>query len=374
MNKEKFIKIMKNIVAVIVVAAMFIIIFYQNRDRDVFKFGKEESSKHIEASETANGNFTGGDIGKVGDKVALLTTMSYTLLDENAQSESTKIVLSDPLLHADENYAVCYNTDSFEITVFKQASKAYSVTVENKIISAKVNKNGYLLAVTEKEGYNCECRVYNRTGEAVFKWDISKSEFLDGDINCKNNAIALSLTSSTGNKLVGEVVIVSTANAEVIEKQSYDSEIFYSVNFNSNDTFTALGNKRLVYFNSDGTEKWSYNYGDKELLKADVSNHNNMILAFTDSKKIVNTHSTDVKIINRLGEVSAEKNYDQTVSDISVNEDSVAIALGKEIHITNEKLKDKRVLKTYYIADKIVLYDDSRHLFVLGDSGGEILE
>ena len=45
MNKEKLFNILKNSAAVVVIAAMFIVIFYQNRDRDIFKFGKEESQR-----------------------------------------------------------------------------------------------------------------------------------------------------------------------------------------------------------------------------------------------------------------------------------------------------------------------------------------
>ena len=50
MNKEKILNILKNIASVIVIIAMLVIIFYQNRDRDMFKFGQSESSQFVSSS------------------------------------------------------------------------------------------------------------------------------------------------------------------------------------------------------------------------------------------------------------------------------------------------------------------------------------
>ena len=69
MNKEKLISILKYVAAVIVILSMFVIIFYQNRDRDIFKFGKEESSQIIAANqENLSGDaFAKSDVQRIGD-------------------------------------------------------------------------------------------------------------------------------------------------------------------------------------------------------------------------------------------------------------------------------------------------------------------
>lgn len=374
MNKEKILNILKNAASVIVIVAMFVVIFYQNRDRDIFKFGKEESSKLVSATQDESGGFSGGDIAKLGDNVAFLTTTSYCVLDENAQGESVPLAMSMPQLNTEGEYAACYNLDSKEVAVLKNHTEAYTVKTDNKIFSAKVNKNGYLFVATEKEGYNCECLVYNRSGEAVFKWDVSKSEFLDGDINCSNNAIAISLAAAGNKKLVGEVTLIDITDAEIIKKETFDSEIFYSVNFNNNDTYTVIGNRSLTYFNSDGTKRWSFDFGKETLLKADISNHDMMVLAFAASSGIIEGNSTDVKIINRLGKVTAEKSYDSVIDSISISDDSVALAFGKKVYVTNAKLREKKTVEADYSIKKVELYEDNKHLFVLGNSGGEILK
>ncbi len=374
MNKQKILGILKNAAAIVVILAMFVVIFYQNRDRDIFKFGKEESSELISKSQDDEESFFGGDIGRLKEKVAFLTTTAFTVIDKDSSSKSYPIAMSEPLVHTEGEWAACYEIDSKEVTVFKEETQAYNIQTDNKIISAKVNKNGYLFAVTEKEGYNCECMVYNRSGEAIFKWDVSKSEFLDGDINSANNAIAISLASAGDKKLLGEVFLIDITTAEVINKETFDSEIFYSLNFNNNDTYTLLGNNSLTYFNSDGTKRWSYDFGKKTLVKADVSNHDTLVLAFSSSGTIVEGSSTDIKVINRLGKVVAEKSYDGMIDAISRNDDCVALAFGKKIYVTNGKLRERKTIETDYSIKKMVIYEDNKHLFVLGNSGGKVIE
>ena len=54
MNKEKILKILKNSLTVVVILALFIIVFYQNRDRDIFKFGRDESSTIISSNQDSS--------------------------------------------------------------------------------------------------------------------------------------------------------------------------------------------------------------------------------------------------------------------------------------------------------------------------------
>ena len=241
-------------------------------------------------------------------------------------------------------------------------------------IGKMVNKNGYLFVATEREGYNCECMVYNRSGEPVFKWDVSKSEFIDGDINPSNNAIVISLASAGEKKLVGEVLLINITNAKVTTKSTFDSQIFYCANFNSNDTFTLLGNNSLVYYNSDGTKRWTHKFEAGTLIKAEVSNHDSMVLAFSKNDGVLEGGSTEIKVINKLGKVSAKKTYKGTIDDISVGDSTVALGFSKKIYLTNEKLKDKKTITVDYNIKKIELYGDNKHIFVFGNSGGQILK
>ena len=373
MNKSKLLNILKTITSLIVILAMFVIIYYQNRDRDTFKSGKGESNNIISTNQNSLTGFSAGNLSKIGGNVALLTTTSYSIHKNNGTYKSSNIAFSQPVLHTEGSYAVCYELNSTQLYVFKNNSESYSVITENKIFQAKVNKNGYLFVATEKDGYNCECLVYNRSGDPIFKWDISKSEFIDGDINYNNDAIVLSLASSDGNELVGELLLINITNAKIIKRTTYNASMFFSVDFNDNGTYTALGNNSLKYFNYDGTEKWQYDYEGKKLLKADVSNHDMLVLAFSGSGEMYDGNSTEVVALSKLGKRTGKKTFDGSVDDLSVGSNCVAIAINKDIYIMNSKLSGKKTAKTNYRIKQIALFSDDTHVFVLGSSSGEIL-
>lgn len=375
MNKQKLLKILKNIGAIIVMAAMLVIIFYQNRDRDIFKFGREESNKIASAgTETSAEGYSDSAISSVGDAVCYLTTNSYSVLDENAKGEKVAVSFSAPLIYSKDDYVICYNKNGLDFTVFKRQRECYSISTENRILCAKVNANGYAFIATEKEGYNCECLVYNRRGEAVFKWDISKSEFLDGDLSGDNKYIAISVVTAGEKSLLGEVLLIDTTEAEIKEKKDFDSQLFYKICFNKNSTYTALGNKCLAYFNADGTAKWTYSYEDKTLLKADISNPDMMVLAFSEPGSGIKGNTTHIKVVNRLGKEAAQRDFDGLADDISVTKNALAVAFGRSVYITDSSLEDKKTLKSETSIKKIALYDDNEHLFVIGSSDISIIK
>ena len=376
MNKEKLIQILKYTASVIVILSMFVIIFYQNRDRDIFKFGKNESSQIIAANqETLSGDaFLKSDAQMLGDKVAFLTPAFFEVMNQKAEGESVKLAFTSPCLDAEDKYAVIYDVGTFKATVYKMDRQVYSVATENKIIKARVNSNGYLLAATEKEGYNCECIVFNKDGEAIFKWDISSSEFLDGTVSINNNTIVLSVATAKEEKLYGEIITIDITTAKILKTYSVQSQLFYSIQMYKNDTYAAFSNKSLKYFNSDGTQKWTYDFAERTLLKADLTEPDRMLLAFIPEGSIVQGSSTDVKLINRLGKVIAQKNYPGNLEDISVGDNAVAMAFGKKVIIADAKLKDKKTLESDSAIKKIAMYSNEKDVFVIGNSESKILK
>lgn len=376
MNKEKVVLILKYAAAVIVMLSMFVIIFYQNRDRDIFKFGKNESSQIIAANqENLSGDaFSKSDVQMLGDKVAFLTPMSFCVMNKKAEGESVGLAFTKPCLDTEDKFAVIYDEGTTKATVYKMDRQVYSVATENKIIKAKVNSNGYLLAATEKEGYNCECVVFNKEGEAIFKWDISSSEFLDCAVSINNNTIVLSVATAKEEKLYGEIITIDITTAKVLKKHSVPSQLFYNIQMYKNDTFAAFGNKSLAYFNSDGTQKWKYDFSEKVLLKADLTEPDMMVLAFMPEGSVVQGSSTDVKLVNRLGKVIAEKNYSGNLEDISVGDSAVAMAFGKNVIIADSNLKEKKTLESDSAIKKIALYSNEKDVFVIENSESKILK
>ncbi len=376
MNKEKILNILKYIASLIVIISMFIIIFYQNRDRDILKFGREESSKVIKTDESSQGGetYSKSDVQRIDEDIIFVTPSSVSILNSNGEGKKTSLAISNPILHAKGKFSVIYEVGATQASVYKGDKLNYSIAAENKIIKAKVNSDGYLVLATEKEGYNCECTVYNRSGEAIFKWSISKSEFLDAVINSSNNAILVSVAAANADAVYGEIELIDITDAKVIKKQSVKSQLFFDVEAYENDTYCALGNESMIFLNSDGTAKWSYKYDGKKLITADTTNPDMMVLAFIPKKTVIEGSSSEVVVLNRLGKITGTKIYKDDAKDISLSDNSIALSFGRNILITDNELKEKKEIKSETPIRKIALFNDNKHVFVIGNSESKILK
>lgn len=376
MNKQKIIDILKNAAAIVVLCALLIIIFYQNRERDIFGLREKETQKT--AADGARTDIIGdglsGDICRVGDSVAVITANSFSVLNLKGEGKPREIAMPSPVLSGSGDYAIYYNSDDKEAFVCKRERLRYTVKTDNRIIRAKVTRGGYAVVATEKEGYSSEIVIYDAGGDAVFKWDISKSEFLDADADPDNSRVALSQLSSGESGIEGEIVLIDMKEAKAVKKKTFKNKLFYNIEFNRNGTFTALGSDSLAYFNRDGSMKWETEYGERTLLKADISQPDMMVLAYSAAGSGIKGNSTEIEIVGRLGKVTAKRTLNGLADAVRVSGSEIAAAFGKKIYVLDNGLKTKRKLEAESSVKKLEFFGDNKHLFVLGNSGGAIME
>lgn len=376
MNKQKLLKILKNAAAIVVMLALFIIIYYQNRDRGFVKLMKNEETESVEV----NGNlsrafegFTNGDVFAIEDKVVFVTSNTYGFIDAEGKGTYTSIAVSSPLLHGEGEFVIYYGEDAKEAFVCRKDKAYYKISCDNKILKAKVNRNGYAVVATGKEGYNSEIMVYNKQGEAVFKWDIGTGELIDFDLNCDNNKLALSLALAGDNILIGELELIDITQAAIENEVQFESEVYYNVDFNRDGTFIAIGSTRISYFNRDGSLKWEKNYDGKSLIKADVSDNGMPVLAYSAAGSSVKGNATEIELLNRLGKSTASTIIDAAADAVCVNNEQIAVACGKKAVILDSSLKTVREVNADTGIKKMAFFGDGKHLFVIGSSGGMIV-
>lgn len=373
MNKDKLIKFFKNIAAVMLLISLLAIVYYQNRDKEIFRRDVQITDNSEKNSDVYDG-YTAGDIAKVGGDILFVTSTSYSIVKPNGNVKTKEAALSDPVVYAEGDYAIYYNKADKEAFVLKHDKPRYTVISDNRIIKAKVTDEGYSIVVTEKEGYTSEIIVYDAIGDAVFKWDISESEFLDADVDPINSHIVVSTTNVKDGKLSGIVMLIDMTEAKIQKKKNFKSELFYNVKINKNGTYTALGSDSLAYFNRNGTLKWSLGYGNDYLIKADISTPDKILLAFSAPGSGIKGNSSLLRLVDRLGKVYAETTLNGTAEDVKVNGSLCGVAVGKNVYLLNDRLETEKTLVSKSSIKKVSFFGDGKHLFVLSNSGGEIIK
>ena len=126
--------------------SLFVIIFYQNRDRDFLEFGKSESERaeqELQPSNNITDGVSGRIIAKVGDGIVSITSNTLEITKKNGKKEVESIAVSNPVVHSEGDYFLFYGSDGKEIIVKKEEKESdnplmlfYCLTIELKILSA----------------------------------------------------------------------------------------------------------------------------------------------------------------------------------------------------------------------------------------------
>lgn len=375
MKKETKASILKILVAVVILAVLIFVIAYQNRNRSLG--GEIINILNAGSGSSENRSIEGYASGVAlpfGKKVLLVTTNTMLLMDENGNGKAADISIASPAADAADDYILVYDRDGKDFTLYSEMKPIYTGRSENPIIMGKVNGNGYVLIAGELQGGDTEIKVYNAKGEAIYVWSLGSGEFIDMDLCADNSRMVISSVSNAEDELRGEISVVRLDSTELQASGFESDEIYFNVKINRDYTVSALGSRQLDLYNSDGSRRWSLDYGGKTLLSADIDSPDMMVICCESTSSGLMGNSTEIEVVNRMGEVTASAEFDGLCERLSKNEKLFAVSAGKKIYIYDEKCRLQKELSADFSVKALSLFKSGDAAFVLSGSTGSIIK
>ncbi len=375
MKNETKKSVLRIIMAAVVLALLVFVIAYQNRDRSL---GGEivdilGSGRGADENRSVEG-YAGGAALTVGKKALLLTTNTFLLMDENGRGSAKDISIASPAAWAEGEYIVVYDREGRDFSLYKDDKQIYALRTEYPIISAKVNKNGYAFVAGEPSGGGAEIRVYNDKGAAIYAWNMGSGEFVDMDLSADNSRLVISSVSDAEDELRGELTVVRLDKTERQAAGFQEDEIYFNVKINRDYTISALGSERLALYNSDGALRWELGYDGRTLLGADISNPDAMIICCESAASGLMGKSTQIEMVNRMGEVTASTEMNGLCEALSVSGGHIAASAGNRVFIYNEKCQLQKELLSDFAVKRMALFSSGKAAFVMSGSAGNIIK
>ena len=371
MKKEIIASILKFAIALVLIAALIFVVIYQNRNAtvgseiNIFK-GDGENARGIEG-------YSVGRTVSFGNKSLLVTTNTLMLLDRRGRGEKKDVSFSEPEISVSGRYIMVYNGGGRLLSLFKDDKLVYEKRSDADIISAVVNENGYSAVAYQEEVGETNIMIYNTDGKAFYSWNLGSGQFIGMSLSPDNTHLVISSLSDAADKVVGELSFIRLDSEEKQAMSSVDDEIYFDVHMNRDYSVIALGSQQLDYYNADGRIRWSIPYNGKTLRSADINDPDMMVLCYTAADSGLVGNSTEVEVINRLGEITASTSFDGLCECLSVNGDRFAASAGKKIFIYNRKCELKRELSSNSAVRGLSLFGDGKTVFALSGSGGSII-
>ncbi len=372
MKKETKASIVKFATAAVLVLVLVFVIAYQNRDRsidgvaDIFRRGNISDARGIEG-------YGGAVTAPWKNKVLLVTTNTFMLMDSSGDGKSQEISAQNPEISVAGDYILVYEGDGRRFALYEKGKQVYQNRSEHQIISAKVNKNGYVIAAGAEPGGETEITVYNSEGTAFYSWTLGSGEFIDMDLSADSTRMVISSVADAEDELRGELTVVRLDSEEKLASGVKTDEIYFKVTINRDYTVSALGSQQLELYNSDATVRWSLDYGGKTIRCADISNPDMMVLCYSAADSGLVGNSTQIEVINRLGEITASAGFNGLCESLSVNNGRFAVSAGKQIYVYDSKCALEGEYTAASAAKRIALFKDGKAVFSLSGSDGSIV-
>ncbi len=371
MKRETLASVFKIGAAVLLIAVLAFVIIYQNRNAElgsrieIFK-GDGEDSRGIEG-------YSLGRTAPFGDRALLVTTNTMLLLDAKGRSEAVDISLSDPEVSSGGKYILTYNQDGNLAVLYKGMDEVYEKHFDDPVISAVVNEKGYSAVACDGDGGETRISVYNDEGRAFYTWTLGSGQFVAMDLSADSTRLVISSINDDGEKLLGELSVVRLDSEEKEASASVEDEVYFKVRMNRDHSVLALGSSRLDAYNADGSLRWSLPYDGKTVRSADISDPDMTVLCYTSADSGLVGNSTEVEVVNRLGEVVSSTVFDGLCESLSVNGERFAASAGKKIFVFDKKCELKKELSSSASVKGLSLFSDGKTVFVLSGSGGSII-
>lgn len=334
-QKKKRVEFKLNKKAVIIIAAVAMVAVIACIIAGLLPY-KPTGERIVLGINTGDGNYGSSLKGcpvPMGDHIGVVTGGNFIVVDDTGKIKNEeKIVLTDPVLHSKGSYTIAADFNGKTAKLYEKGEVKATVTEEGKIISVVTNANGFFAVAREETGYNAVITVYRKNGEAIYRYRITNSTFIDMDISANNRKLVVVEANLKGGT-VGSNIVVVEFNREHAESVYYaKGNIYVQVHFNKNGSYVCLGNEKTDIYRADGSKMGEITYNNKKLISADITTDDMICLGF-EAGADEDAGTSSLMIYDKEGKIRGSVKFADVIEHVSVNESFIAVSHGDVVDL-----------------------------------------
>jgi len=275
---------------------------------------------------------------------------------------------TSPAVDIAGKYVMLADMNGKDVNVFKEDRLVTQIKTEREILSAKMNKNGYVAVATSELGYKGMITVYDKGGREIFRWH-SGSGYIGGmDISSKDR-IAVAQIMTDKEKVYSKIISINmNKNGEVTNIAQSDG-IVMEICFRDNGTFTAVSDGGVLGFSSGGKEIYNVNFGGRIIESYDISNENNMVFAFDNGR-----NGTMVESYSSRGKCRGIYDAETKMRDFDVNGECIVIGTSDRLLRITPVGKLRNEIGIPHDVREIEIFGNRDRVVVVGGNSAELIK
>ena len=277
---------------------------------------------------------------------------------------------SNPIISTDGKYALIADKGGKTAHLFFGSRLDKSFTLEENILIAKTNSNGYSLFITEGDVHKHSAIVITPTGEEVFKWKSGSMYVVSADISDNNRDIALSTISTDNGVVASNVYMFNITKDKPFANEMVIDELFGAMQFDGSYMY-CIGSAATYIYNDYGKCISQIDYEDRELLNY-VIKDGTVALLYSGSTEAAN--GSVVCSYTSKGALLGSYSVDSKATFLDLEDGNIAVDNNRVISILDSKCREKfRLNSETTISDFLYLGSSSVAVGITA-TGAEIIE
>lgn len=339
---KKNIIIISVILFIIIVILLGLIILYNNN-----KNVKEFIDICIFRKQISQGNLKSILIDSEGNKylyaydkyITILKKSNLEIYDGQGQeNKKLEILIGTPIYSSNNRFLCIAEKEGKRIYLISNGTILWEKELDGVINKIDVNKNGYVSVITSGTSYKTVIITYNPDGKEIFKTYLSSTTSVGTTISNDNKYLAVGEIDTSGATIQSCIKVISIEKA----KTDPSNSVIYTYNANSGDIISKIKyHDKVLVCMYDNSIHVINNNQDNIILEletkgtiADINLKNNITYI---TEKATGLFNSNTNILFKNTQNNSENKYEipNSLKEVKINEDKIAVNLGSEVHFIN---------------------------------------
>ena len=196
----------------------------------------------------------------MGNGLAIVSNNGMELLDSGGRLAVKEVVaMKNPAVVASGSRAAAFDIGTNNIVVGDLHGNSKSLDLEEEIITATMNDDGWLAVCSEAIGYNGKVTVYNMSQQEVYRWFSGEGYLITAHVSPDHRYLATLCVTTEG----AVVHIMKLDNKDEVAQYKEENIVFSDLHWLEDDRIFLLGREKCTVIGRDGRAVGSFEYGDK---------------------------------------------------------------------------------------------------------------
>lgn len=284
------------------------------------------------------------DLEIVDGSIAVLGKSKNIFYTQSAK-KSGEIVHRNvnPIVKVSGNRILTYETNGYKVRVDYKDREIGEIELENKILFAEINEDGYVAIVTFEDRFNGALIVYDPSLNQIYKYSENKKYITSFSFVGNKNGILTMQTTQDGklSSVVRMLDFKKEKDTVVLEKQ-FNGETVYKTNY-KNEKIYAFTNRAVVILDEQGKELNRYEI-EGDLQHIDYINGKSILFV----EDIMEFNKVNIIMLDEENKVVSSTSFSGKIEDVYINNNRIVV------------LTDENILKYNYELEELEKYDNNK--------------